>query len=169
MLFRSDSTEVSAFDRVKNIIIATAQRKEPDTKGFSHLLRSLSDEELNEALRLVNTKKGKSKIDKINIGALRTHIYHELEERDLSKNLEEAENRGYEYSLKSFENLPDDFDYAGYIINQELQAENYEKSGYKGHAAFKRGLIRAVKKLQMQAVCQFLHIFQSLSKLMEQI
>ena len=148
---QEQSAQVSAFDRVKDIIIATAQRKEPDTKGFSHMLRSLSDEELNEALRLVNTKKGKSKIDKINIGALRTHIYHELEERDLSKNLEEAENRGYEYSLKSFENLPADFDYAGYIINQELQAENYEKSGYKGHAAFKRGLIRAVKKLQVQA------------------
>lgn len=148
---QEQTAQVSAFDRVKDIIIATAQRKEPDTKGFSHMLRSLSDEELNEALRLVNTKKGRSKIDKINIGALRTHIYHELEERDLSKNLEEAENRGYEYSLKSFENLPADFDYAGYIINQELQAENYEKSGYKGHAAFKRGLIRAVKKLQVQA------------------
>lgn len=147
------SEEVSAFDRVKNIIIATAQRKEPDTNtnGFLHLLRSLSDEELNEALEFVNTKKGRSKIDKINIGQLRSHIYYELEERDLSKNLEEAENRGYEYSLKSFENLPDDFDYAGYIINHELLAENYEKSGYKGNAAFQRGLIRAVKKLQMQA------------------
>ena len=146
-----DSKEVSAFDRVKNIIIATAQSKERNTNGFAHLLRSLSDEELNEALEFVNTKKGRRKIDKIDIDALRRHIYYELEERDLSKNLEEAENRGYEYSLKSFENLPTDFDYAGYIINQELQAENSEKRGYKGMAAFKRGLIRAVKKLQMQA------------------
>ena len=147
------SEEVSAFDKVKNIIIATAQRKERDinTNGFAHLLRSLSDEELNEALEFVNTKKGRSKIDKIDIDNLRRHIYYELEERDLSKNLEEAENRGYEYSLKSFENLPADFDYAGYIINQELQAENSEKRGYKGMAAFKRGLIRAVKKLQEQA------------------
>ena len=148
---QASEAEVSAFDRVKNIIIATAQRKERDINGFAHLLRSLSDEELNEALEFVNTKKGRSKIDKINIGELRSHIYYELEERDLSKNLEEAENRGYEYSLKSFENLPADFDYAGYIINHELLAENYEKSGYKGMAAFQRGLIRAVKKLQVQA------------------
>ena len=148
---QASEAEVSAFDRVKNIIIATAQRKERDINGFAHLLRSLSDEELNEALEFVNTKKSRSKIDKINIGELRSHIYYELEERDLSKNLEEAENRGYEYSLKSFENLPADFDYAGYIINHELLAENYEKSGYKGMAAFQRGLIRAVKKLQVQA------------------
>ena len=148
---QASEAEVSAFDRVKNIIIATAQRKERDINGFAHLLRSLSDEELNEALEFVNTKKGRSKIDKINIGELRSHIYYELEERDLSKNLEEAENRGYEYSLKSFENLPADFDYAGYIINHELLAENYEKSGYKGMAAFQRGLILAIKKLQVQA------------------